>query len=227
MNLNIDKCVIFIYFWSTSPSVFMHHIDNEILTRTNQHLNLGLFFIHWCLSLHTSITYKQCNKVTKLCQMKLSQMRWICKVCCLSWISLTETWIHIFSLGPHLFKDIQSIKRVQRIAARWVKSNYNWESSVTSMLSELQWPALNLRRYISKVTILYQGLHNLISLEMLYVSYITTTTTTTTHLSQHPFHFNTPTAKSNYYHNSYFLRTFVIGTYSAIEARTLKPNYIN
>ena len=65
---------------------------------------------------------------------------------------------------PHLSKDIQAIEKVQRIAARWVKSNYNWENSVTSMLSELQWPTLNIRRCISRLTILYQGLRNLISL---------------------------------------------------------------
>ena len=38
---------------------------------------------------------------------------------------------------PHLSKDINAIERVQRIAVRWVRSNYNWENSVSSMLSEL------------------------------------------------------------------------------------------
>ena len=93
------------------------------------------------------------------------------------------------------------------IAARWVKSDYNWESSVTSMLSQLQWPALHIRRQILRLSILYQGLHNLISLEI--PTYITTTTTTTTQTRfQHPFHFNIPTARTNHYHNSYFLKTF-------------------
>ena len=41
---------------------------------------------------------------------------------------------------PYLFSDIQSIKKVQRHAARWVSSNYNKFSSVTSMLNNLQWP---------------------------------------------------------------------------------------
>ena len=43
---------------------------------------------------------------------------------------------------PHLLKDITIIERVQRIAARWVKSNYNWENCVSNMLSELQWPSI-------------------------------------------------------------------------------------
>ena len=123
---------------------------------------------------------------------------------------------------PHLSKDIQAIERVQRIAARWLKSNYNWDNSVTSMLSELQWPALNIRRHISRLTILYQGLHNLISLEI--PTYITTTTTTHLTRFQHPFHFNIPTARSNHYHNSYFLKTlrdWNLLPIPAIEASTL------
>ena len=124
---------------------------------------------------------------------------------------------------PHLLKDINAIERVQRIAARWVKSNYNWENSVSTMLSELQWPELHIRRTISRLTILYKGLHDLITLEI--PTYITTTTTIT-HLTrfQHPFHFNIPTARINYYHNSYFpktVRDWNSLPISAIEASTV------
>ena len=45
---------------------------------------------------------------------------------------------------PHLLEDTTTIERVQRIAARWVESNYNWENSVSNMLSELQWSALHM-----------------------------------------------------------------------------------
>ena len=64
--------------------------------------------------------------------------------------------------------------QVQRIAARWVdiyyellfyvKSNYNWETSVSSMLSELQWPMLHAQRLMSRLTIFYKGVHNSITL---------------------------------------------------------------
>ena len=75
---------------------------------------------------------------------------------------------------------------------------------MASMLSQLQWPTLHILRQIS---ILYQGLHYLISLEI--PTYITTTITTTTPTRfQHPFHFNIPIARTNHYHNSYFLKTF-------------------
>ena len=128
---------------------------------------------------------------------------------------------------PHLSKDINTIERVQRIAARWVKSNYNWENSVSNMLSELHWLTLHNRRLISRLTLLYKGLHNLITLDI--PSYITTTTTTS-HITrfQHSFHFNLPIARTNHYHNSYFLKTFRDWNslpISAIEANTLNCFY--
>ena len=48
---------------------------------------------------------------------------------------------------PYLSKDINAIERAQRITERWVKSNYNWENSVSTMLSELQWPELHIRSH--------------------------------------------------------------------------------
>ena len=98
-------------------------------------------------------------------------------------------------LDPHLSKDITTIERVQRIAARWVKSNYNWENSV---LSELQWPTLHVRRHISRLTILCKSLHNLITLEIpTYI--ITNITTPQSTKFQHPLYFNIPTVRTNYY----------------------------
>jgi len=89
---------------------------------------------------------------------------------------------------PHLIKDINSIERVQGIAARWVKFNYSWEDSVTNMLCELQWPALHLRRNISRLTIFYKALHNFIALEIpTYMYIIPTTTTSPLARFHHPF----------------------------------------
>ena len=109
-----------------------------------------------------------------------------------------------------------------------MKSNHNWENSLSNMLSELHWPTLHNRRLISRLTLLYKGLHNQITLEI--PSYITTTTTTTSHIIRfkHPFHFNLPTPRTNHYHNSYFLKTFQDWnslSISAIEANTSNRFY--
>jgi len=47
--------------------------------------------------------------------------------------------------GPGLiiaYIDIQIIEIVQLCAARWVKSDHNYNSSVSAMLTELQWSSL-------------------------------------------------------------------------------------
>ena len=71
--------------------------------------------------------------------------------------------------------------------------------------------------------IFYKGLYNLITLEM--PSYITSTTTTPYSTRfQHPFHFNIPNARTNFYHNSYFpktVRDWNSLPISAIEAHTV------
>jgi len=90
----------------------------------------------------------------------------------------------------YLAKDICIIERVQRIAAIWIKTYYKWESSVSCMLSELQWSTLLTHRLVSRFTILYKAL--------LHV-------TQPGHF-QHPKHFNIPIARTTYYYNSFFLK---------------------
>ena len=52
---------------------------------------------------------------------------------------------------PHLSKDINEFKKEQTKAARWTMSNYNWSSSVTSMLELLQWHTLTTCRHIPRL----------------------------------------------------------------------------
>ena len=52
---------------------------------------------------------------------------------------------------PHLPKDINEFKKEQTKAVRWTMSNYNWSSSVTSMLELLPWHTLTTCRHISRL----------------------------------------------------------------------------
>ena len=53
---------------------------------------------------------------------------------------------------PHTQKNIQSIEKVQRRAARFVKkSNQRTPGTVTSLLEELKWPSLEqIRKQIKQ-----------------------------------------------------------------------------
>ena len=57
---------------------------------------------------------------------------------------------------PTTKKNITKVKSAQGSAARYVMNNYSRESSVTNMLSNLEWKSLHHRRAISKVTMLYR-----------------------------------------------------------------------
>ena len=57
----------------------------------------------------------------------------------------------------------KSIEKVQRRAARFVLNNYYYTSSVSNMLSELQWDSLELRREKSRLCMFYKSLSGLVA----------------------------------------------------------------
>jgi len=52
---------------------------------------------------------------------------------------------------PYHVEDIMELEKVQRRAACWVLNDYGRYSFVTSMLEQLSWPSLQLRRKSSRL----------------------------------------------------------------------------
>ena len=68
-----------------------------------------------------------------------------------------------YSVGiwdPHTKKDISRLEAVQRKAARFVTGDFGRESSVSSMLDDLEWPPLQRRRKELKLTLFHKAYHN-------------------------------------------------------------------
>ena len=63
---------------------------------------------------------------------------------------------------PYFNKDINALEMVQRRAARWITSNYDWQSgiSISSTLEDLQWPSLSQRRQTSRLKLFYKAVHH-------------------------------------------------------------------
>ena len=57
---------------------------------------------------------------------------------------------------PYLQKDIDSLERVQRKAARFCCNNYQPTASVTAMIQDLGWKTLESRRTMTRLTLLYK-----------------------------------------------------------------------
>ena len=64
--------------------------------------------------------------------------------------------------SPYTKKNIQTFETVQRRAARFVKNDYFNFSSVTAMMQDLEWPTLEERRWVTKVTMLVKILNDIV-----------------------------------------------------------------
>ena len=61
-------------------------------------------------------------------------------------------------------KNIQILEAVKRRAARFVNNDYSNLSSVTVMIQDLEWPTLGERRLVTKVTMLFKILNNIVDI---------------------------------------------------------------
>ena len=59
-------------------------------------------------------------------------------------------------------KNIQILEAVQRRAARFVNNDYSNFSSITAMMQDLEWPTLEEKRWVTKVTMLFKILNDII-----------------------------------------------------------------
>ena len=127
-NTKCDKNTSYIYLGVVidSKMTFSSHIDHITLKATRM-----LNFIKRNLC--------KCNKEIK-CMAYLSLVRPSLKYAASAW-------------DPYLIKDITAIEKIQRQAARWVTSNYDWRNgiSITSTLAGLKWPTLAQHRQMSRL----------------------------------------------------------------------------
>ena len=66
--------------------------------------------------------------------------------------------------SPHTQKDINTIERSQRQAARFVFNNYSTYASVSQMLTNLNWPSLAHCRQEQKAVMIFKIVNRLIDI---------------------------------------------------------------
>ena len=62
---------------------------------------------------------------------------------------------------PYEKGDTETLEKVQRRAARFVKGDYHQQSSVTKMIKDLGWHSLQERRAVNRLTLMYKTVHGL------------------------------------------------------------------
>ena len=64
------------------------------------------------------------------------------------------------------YVQVDKLERVQRRAARWTLNDYSHYSSVTDMLTRLNWRTLQQRRADARLCLLYKIIHELVAISI-------------------------------------------------------------
>jgi hypothetical protein len=107
--------------------------------------------------------------------------------------------------SPYTGTLIDQIESVQRRAARWVKNDFGRMSSVTDMLTSLQWRRLDLRRIDQRLFMFHKILHDRMAIP--FPKYIIPLTRSSRTSHRHAF--QQVQTKTDYYKYSFFPRTIV------------------
>ena len=59
---------------------------------------------------------------------------------------------------PYTQELTQKVGKIQRRAARLVHNNYDWQTSASGLIRELEWNMLSTRRKISRLNILHKAI---------------------------------------------------------------------
>ena len=97
---------------------------------------------------------------------------------------------------------IRKIEQIQRSSARYVTNNYDRRSSVTALLSKLEWPSLQERQRQSRLTMLFRIRFNLVDINWRH--HLTESTSST---RGHSCRFWNPHYSSQVFTSSFFPRT--------------------
>jgi len=107
--------------------------------------------------------------------------------------------------SPHAAARIEQLESVQRRAARWAKHDFSRLSSVTDMLTSLNWRRLDLRRIDQRLVMFHNILHNQVAIPIPdYLKPITRPSRTS-----HTKAFQNIQTTTDYHKFSFFPRTII------------------
>jgi len=221
MQFNPSKCTILKITRKQSPLLKFYSLNGVILQHANDATYLGVTItsdLSW--SKHIQQTVGKSNSMLGLlrrnlykCPNKLRET---------AYFSLIRSRLEYCSAiwDPYLQKDINLIERVQRRAARFVRHDYNWNSSVTEMVKELKWHSLAERRRDIRLTLMYKIIHGKVAVPVGDTLIKSDSRTRSSHLHK----FKQISSNCEQYRHSYFVST--IPEWNKLSSSVVEANTI-
>ena len=155
MHFNAKKCNVMILARGVSPLSYFYQLNNTILDRVNACYYLGITIsenLNW--TDHITVNTKKANAWLGLLRRNLKGCPQALKRT--AYVSLVRSLMEYSSTiwNPNLKKDKDALEKVQRRAARWIRSNYRQRSSVTAMLTDLGLATLEKPREDQKLLLM-------------------------------------------------------------------------
>ena len=161
MAFHPDKCSVISFTRSKSPPLNNYTLHGQTLEKVTSTKYLGVtleakldFTKHIeniCANANRALGFLRRN--LKVCSSRIKEMAYkamvrpIVEYACTVW-------------DPNTDKLTQSLEKVQRRAARFVTNRYRNTSSVTDMLTQLQWPSLKHRRRCARLSMMHKIINN-------------------------------------------------------------------
>ena len=107
--------------------------------------------------------------------------------------------------SPYTDQDINKLESVQRRAARWVTRDYQYTSSVSAMLRDLNWHTLDQRLIDSRLVLVYKVTYDLAAIPA--SDYLIRNTRLSSRIR--PLTYRQITTLKDYYKYTFFSRTII------------------
>ena len=151
MEFNVQKCAVLSITRKRKPSHHQYSIFGQPLANIDQHDHLGITIasdLRW--NSHCNNVIKKSNKTLGLLRRTLA----LCSkdVKTKAYESFIRPWLEYASEAwcPHTSSLVDKIEQVQRAAARFMHSDYRWATHVTSLINNLGWDSLHVRRLLAQ-----------------------------------------------------------------------------
>lgn len=205
MSFNKSKCFIMRMTHKKKFSQHQYYMGDSVLQEVKHHPYLGVELSNdFSWAKHITQTTNSSNKILGLIKRNF----WNCSPSAkeTAYKTLVRPKLEYASSvwDPYHKTYIESLEKVQRRAARFIKNDYQRSSSVTNMLKELKWDTLEDRRTKTRLVTIYKETHGIIPSNIHHLKADQSKPTTR---STHILNYKVPQSQKDCYRFSLYPRT--------------------